>query len=481
MQRRAGARLTAGQHDYLIGHLAGRRDWAGLWRLVQDLPLAQAVAAVRLLDAGWSPADDPGRALLRRLARADPDAIATAGQALAAPTTVSIDLDDVPTHGSFSPDGRQLLVATERGGRYSGCRVFELPGGTLVERHDYQGTLPPAGVVHLGAALLLVGRRPDGASELVRYSDGRPHVLHRSPGPMTVASYPGASYPGASHPPSQTAGFVVLDREGPGWRLGFRDTAGAALRDVPLDYPPSPPEDVRVAVDAGTGRLAVTGASLWIIGPDGAGVLGRTPPAPAITAACFPAPDHAAAIDATGQVRLYRLARHRLARHRLELRASTASQPELARGDIVAIPQRGEIAVRSGADVRYLNAASLTEVTHDRDPARGSGTALWGSADGRSHAAGGRHPDGRGFVHVIWGGHASVTALADRPVGAMTASDLSLAEAALRGPIAGVAARPFLHLLRECLRHRGDAGEAGLLADTRPGHLHIGAASRDLA
>jgi hypothetical protein len=265
-------------------------------------------------------------------------------------------------------------------------------------------------VVHLGAALLLVGRRPDGASELVRYSDGRPHVLHRSPGPMTVAPYPGASYPGASH----SAGFVVLDREGPGWRLGFRDTAGAALRDVPLDYPPSPPEDVRLAVDP---------------------------------------------------VRLYRLARHRL-----ELRASTASQPELARGDIVAIPQRGEIAVRSGADVRYLNAASLTEVTHDRDPARGSGTALWGSADGRSHAAGGRHPDGRGFVHVIWGGHASVTALADRPVGAMTASDLSLAEAALRGPIAGVAARPFLHLLRECLRHRGDAGEAGLLADTRPGH-----------
>jgi len=294
---------------------------------------------------------------------------------------------------------------------------------------------------------------------------------------MTVTSYPGASYPGAPHPASQTAGFVVLDREGPGWRLGFRDAAGAVLRDVPLDYPPSPPEAVRVAVDPGSGRLAVTGACLWIIGPDGVGVLGRTPPAPAITAACFPAPDQATAIDAAGQIRLYRLARRRL-----QLRASTASQPGLARGDIVAIPQRGEIAVRSGPEVRYLNAASLADVTHDRDLARGSGTALWGSPDARSHAAGGRHPDGRGFVHVIWGGHPSVTALADRPVGAMTVNDLSLAEAALRGPIAGVAARPFLHLLRECLRHRGDAGEPGLLADTQPaGQPHMGAASRDLA
>jgi hypothetical protein len=452
MQRRAGARLTAGQRDYLTGHLARRRDWAGLWRLIQDLPLAEAVGAVRLLDGGWSPADDPGRALLRRLARADPDTIATAAQALAAPTAVSIDLDDVPTHGSFSPNGRQLLVATERGGRYSGCRVFELPGGTLVERHDYQGILPPASVLHLGAALLLVGRRPDGGCELVRYSEGRPQVLHRGPGPMTAASYPGAS--GASYP-GASAGCVVLDRPGPGWRLGFRDAVGAALRDVALDYPPSPPEEVRVAVDPGSGRLAVTGACLWVIGPDGAGVLGRTPPAPSITAACFPAAGHVAAIDTTGQIRLYRLARQRL-----ELRASTASQPGLARGEIVAIPQRGEIAVRGGPEVRYLNAASLTDVTGGRNLADGSGTALWGSADGRSHAAGGRHPDGRGFVHVIWGGHPRVTALADRPIGGMTAGDLSLAEAALRGPITGVAARPFLHLLRECVRHREDLGES---------------------
>jgi len=451
-RRRAGARLNAAQRDYLIGHLARRRDWDGLWRLVQELPLAPAVATVRLIDDGWGPADDRGRAMLRGLARADPDTIGRASQALAAPTTVGIDLDDVPTHGAFSPDGRQLLVATVRDGRYSGCRVFDLPGGTLVERHDYQGTLPPASAVHLGAALVLVGRGPD-TWELIRYSEGRPHVLHRSRRPLTVAAYPGASHPG---------GFVVLEQEEARWRLEFRNAAGEALRDVPLDYPLSPPNEVRVTVDPGSGRLAVTGADLWIIDPDGVGVLARTPPTTAITAACFAGPDRVAVIDAGGQIRLYRLARRRL-----EVQASAPAQPGLSRSEIVAIPQRDEIAVRRDQQVRYLNALTLTEVTGRRDLGGRPGTALWGSADGRSQALGGRKPDGRGFARVIWGGHPRVTALADRPIGAMTPGDLSVAEAALRGPVASATARPFLHLLRECLRH-GVVTDAGVLADSEP-------------
>lgn len=409
---------------------------------------------MRRLDDGWSPADEGGRALLRRLARADPDAISRARRALVAPTAVHIGLDDVPTHGSFSPDGRQLLVATERGGRYSGCRVFELPGGTLVERHDYHGALPPVSVVHLGAAFLVVSRLAQ-TWELVRYSQGRPHVLYQSPRPLTAAAYPGAS-----------AGFVVLEQGGGRLRLGFRDAAGVALRDVALDHPPSPLDDARVAVDPGSGRLAVTGACLSIIRPDGAGVLARTRPPTGITAACFVGPDQVAAIDTTGQIRLYRLARRRL-----ELRASVAGQG----GEILAIPRRGEIAVRSGQRVRYLNAKTLAEERSDgaddqQDLAGRRGTVLWGSADGRCQALGGEHEDGRGFAHVIWGGHPRVIALADRPIGAMRPGDLSVAEVALRGPIAGVAARPFLHLLRECLRQRfaADVGVARLPADTEP-------------
>jgi len=190
---------------------------------------------------------------LRRLARADPDAIATAGRALAAPTTVSIDLDDV-AHPRLVLTGRagQLLVATERGGRYSGCRVFELPGGTLVERQRLPGHLAPGG---RGAPRRrLTARRPKGRTARAswsRYSDGRPHVLHRSPGPMTVAPYPGASHPGASHP----GGFVSSTGKGRDGGSGSATQAGAALREVPLDYPPSPPEDIRGAVDAGSGRL----------------------------------------------------------------------------------------------------------------------------------------------------------------------------------------------------------------------------------
>jgi hypothetical protein len=83
--------------------------------------------------------------------------------------------------------------------------------------------------------------------------------------------------------------------------------------------------------------------------------------------------------------------------------------------------------------VRYLNAKTLADVTDQQDLAGRAGAALWGSPDGRSYALGGRHADGRGFVHVIWGGHPRVTALADRPVAAMRPEDLWVAEAALRG------------------------------------------------
>jgi hypothetical protein len=51
-------------------------------------------------------------------------------------------------------------------------------------------------------------------------------------------------------------------------------------------------------------------------------------------------------------------------------------------------------------------------------------------------------------------------------MGGMTLGDLSLVQTALHGSLASLAARPFLTLLRECLRQRLAMDVA--LGDTRP-------------
>jgi hypothetical protein len=62
----------------------------------------------------------------------------------------------------------------------------------------------------------------------------------------------------------------------------------------------------------------------------------------------------------SGLIRLYRLTRHGL-----ELPASAAGQA--SRCDVVALPRRGEIAIRRGHQVIYLNAKTLADVTDQQD------------------------------------------------------------------------------------------------------------------
>ena len=66
--RDAVTTVTADEADYLARELARRRDWAWLWQLALDLPLAGAITAASRFGDGWQPADEDGRALLRRLA-----------------------------------------------------------------------------------------------------------------------------------------------------------------------------------------------------------------------------------------------------------------------------------------------------------------------------------------------------------------------------------------------------------------------------
>ena len=50
------------ERRYLARQLADHRDWAGLWRLAKELPLAEAVTATRLSGDGWPSRCPPSRA-----------------------------------------------------------------------------------------------------------------------------------------------------------------------------------------------------------------------------------------------------------------------------------------------------------------------------------------------------------------------------------------------------------------------------------
>ena len=428
--------LTAEEGRYLASHLVSRRDWPALWRLAQDLPLVQAVQVMQLFDVGWRPSDERGRSLFGQLAGADLDGIVHALGALEAPALIHIELDDVPTSGSFSPDGKQMLVATERHGRYSGCRVFELPWGTPTERHDYHGGRPPQTVLHLGEAFFLVGCRGFETWELVRYTAGQPSVIDWNQAPINVAQHP--------------AGFVMDKWLQGGRRLRLCDARGEVSRDITVRLADPEPGLHLAAADPRTGRLAIRGAYLWILDSDGVCVLGKmrlhanTPPR-----ISFLGPGHVAAVDAAGHAVLYGVT----GGLRLQV---VADLPAVCR-DFTQL--RDETAVLHEGAVRYLKPEFFDDVRHWRPLAGVRGQALWGSADGRSHALGGRR-DGHGFADVVWGGDAVVQELVQRPMAGMGADDLTAVTAALRAPVPGATARPFLGLLRACLEYRVNSGGA---------------------
>ena len=111
----------------VVAELSRGRDWPRLWRLALDLPLAEAVAAVALIDRRWRPADEPGRELLSRLAAARQRKI-RAVTAPPSPVRLSLRRLGPPFRCQFAPDGSAVAVTHGRGHGPS-VILYELPGG----------------------------------------------------------------------------------------------------------------------------------------------------------------------------------------------------------------------------------------------------------------------------------------------------------------------------------------------------------------
>jgi hypothetical protein len=63
------------EREYLVRHRAARAEWARLWRLVLEFPLAETMTVMRHFRGGWRPADEDGRRLFALLAGTSPEAV----------------------------------------------------------------------------------------------------------------------------------------------------------------------------------------------------------------------------------------------------------------------------------------------------------------------------------------------------------------------------------------------------------------------
>ena len=470
--------LAQDERQYLLAGLAARHDWDRLWRFVRDLPVADAVACMRRFPEDWCPAASRDRIVFGCLSRADRGRIAAARDAISVPEVIRLDLDDAPTHGSFSPDGRRLLVATGRGsGHYTGCRVLDLPSGAVLERHDFEGDLPPVRVLHLGRSFVVVGRRVGGPSELVRYENGRPTVLYWSDRLLRVAR--------------TATGFVLLatglaahgrtwgDGPVPATSLFFCDAEGDVVAEwqsaavpqgaVPADrfWIESDPYGRRLAYWPAWSRTGLRGD---LIDQYGSRLMTVRLPVPLtdfaapralrrviersdarVVGACFTADGRVAVVDDRDQILLCRPGPG-VALAPFAVKPGLAEVP--VESDLVFLPDRGEIAVldlREG--VRYLNAETLADIAESRPLVGERGTMFTASPDGRRLALGGADGSG-GFLQIAWDGHPDEAAtLARRPMADWTERDLAVFAAPYGGAVPADA-RPILDLARECLKTR---------------------------
>lgn len=272
------------------------------------------------------------------------------------PDPVRIQVPGRCPSGSFSPDGTELAVASgfQRTNNlpHGEIAVFDLPRGRCLQRHEFEAY--HAQVLHTGREVLVADWQLQAGSlvpgDLARYRPGGREVLMSDVGinPMVHTS----------------SGFAALTHQG--------DLLLGAADDVRALPPPGPV--VCLAVDLGTGRIAVGGDRLVLL--DGAGQRLATALVPTtLLDVVFVGPDRLVGVG-PGFVTLWRTDGHELT-----VAARTDAVPRL---DKLAAPAGRQLVV--GIDREQY--VTIIEVTGDAlhvvaTPAQLHGRTVWGSPGGR--------------------------------------------------------------------------------------------------
>jgi WD40 repeat protein len=309
-------------------------------------------------------------------------------------TTVRVETPDYKyvLAGSFSPDGRRLAVVaspTPYVDYRSAVYEIELPGGACVARF-YDGYRRLTQVLHCGDAIIVAGRSITRGESLARLAGGRLEALD--------GDFPGASggFPGPVVDLVRYAdGFVALRqrrhvRWDPDYRevaeywLLFYDRRGRVRRAVPVPADASDRWVPRLAVEPGSGRLAVAdGEGARIYGPSPDQVLASSRSPVFAMKMCFLGPQRLAVANGTG-LKIWRVEDKQVFR--------SESDPAFWFNvdDMVAVPSHRQIALLlgSGLDgvVRYFDEETLAGPVEQGGLNGLRGTRLWGSPVGDAHA-----------------------------------------------------------------------------------------------
>jgi hypothetical protein len=432
------ARLSEREAAYLVDGFAGRRDWAGLWTLAKDLPVVDAVAAVRRCE-GRRPGDHDAP-LFDALAAVDPAELAESRRAAVRPVRLPVAGS---FRGSITPDGRRIALSTGRA-----VEVYTLPDGAAPRFQERVPTSLHPWVLALDGDVLVVSNTDPQQAD--GFSDAGYVAPDSGPGTSGTCRFHWAAalvrtedgFAAQVYDKKKNTSLLHL-LSGGGWdfhRYGHRVLDVRAELGIVAQYRR---ETCTIAIDPGSGRTAVaanSGLYLAEITDDGVRPLATAPARDGMLRhLSFAGPDRLIRLAWGGKLQVWRLDGDvpRVAAERTGI-ADVVGLPGV--GVVAAIPRPGSGVPRR---VRYLDGETLADVpTPAQFYDRGEPAYLFASPDGDRLGVGYRE-----FVEVV---DAALVVLADRPLAATTPADLHAVRARLdRAP-----GNLFLGLLHECLVHR---------------------------